>query len=67
MVSTGVKDRSNDGGDDVVDEHRQHSTILEQLQHLKSVATVRLVLAGRNYCPVFGAHANVDDSCLETP
>lgn len=47
IVNTHVKDRSNDGSGEVVDEHRQHSDILEQLQHLKSAATVRLVLGAR--------------------
>eukprot|EP00903_Cladosiphon_okamuranus_P011049 g10434.t1 len=36
VVSADFKDKNNDGGDEDVDEHRLHATILEQLQHLKS-------------------------------
>ncbi|CAM9609020.1 unnamed protein product [Ectocarpus sp. 4 AP-2014] len=35
-ISPDFQDKTNDGSDDDVDEHRQHATILDQLRQLKS-------------------------------
>lgn len=60
LVSVEIKDKNNDGSDEVVDEHRQHATIIEQLQRLKSMATVSVGLPGPNCCAVINVRANID-------
>lgn len=44
VVSADFKDKNNDGGNEDVDEHHLHATVLDQLQHLKSATTVRLLV-----------------------
>lgn len=45
VVSADFKDRKHDGGNEDVDEHRLHATVLEQLQHLKSTTTVSYIVS----------------------
>lgn len=43
-VNAHLKVNDNDGGDGDVDEHRQHSMVLEELRDLKAIAKVSLVM-----------------------
>lgn len=60
VVSADFKDKNSDGGDEDVDEHHLHATILEQLQHLKSTTTVRLLsLSPAIICSCGSTHASL--------